>query len=210
MRWCGCQRWFHASSGRRVRSETILRESRRTRCADDLPAATADSGHRRRLGHTHVPPPPPDVRLASTFPGGRRRCSRGADRLAAGVEAPPRRRRGVRLARGAVRRAAGHGGLRAVAVVVSVRQPAMGDRSAECGHRAHAAARGPRVGPADLARSDRAQVAVGAVVIALDVPIVGNTDGIEQLTADRTYVVSIVSSPSSPHRSWRRWCFVAW
>jgi len=39
-----------------------------------------------------------------------------------------------------------------------------------------------------------AQVAVGAVVIALDVPIVGNTDGIEQLTADRTYVVSIVIS----------------
>ena len=39
-----------------------------------------------------------------------------------------------------------------------------------------------------------AQIAVGAVVIALDVPIVGNTEGIEQLTADRTYVVSIVIS----------------
>ena len=39
-----------------------------------------------------------------------------------------------------------------------------------------------------------AQVAVGAVVIALDLPIVGNTDGIEELTADRTYVVSIVIS----------------
>jgi len=39
-----------------------------------------------------------------------------------------------------------------------------------------------------------AQVAVGAVVIALDVPIVGNTEGIEELTADRTYVVSIVIS----------------
>jgi membrane protease YdiL (CAAX protease family) len=39
-----------------------------------------------------------------------------------------------------------------------------------------------------------AQIAVGAVVIALDVPIVGNTEGIEELTADRTYVVSIVIS----------------
>lgn len=39
-----------------------------------------------------------------------------------------------------------------------------------------------------------AQVAVGVVVIALDVPIVGNTDGIGELTGDRTYVVSIVIS----------------
>jgi membrane protease YdiL (CAAX protease family) len=39
-----------------------------------------------------------------------------------------------------------------------------------------------------------AQVAIGAVVIALDVPIVRNTEGIEELSADRTYVVSIVIS----------------
>ena len=39
-----------------------------------------------------------------------------------------------------------------------------------------------------------AQVAVGAVVIALDLPIVGNTEGIDELTADRTYVVSLVVS----------------
>ncbi len=39
-----------------------------------------------------------------------------------------------------------------------------------------------------------AQIAVGAVVLALDVPIVGNTEGIGELTADRTYVVSIVIS----------------
>jgi membrane protease YdiL (CAAX protease family) len=39
-----------------------------------------------------------------------------------------------------------------------------------------------------------AQIAVGAVVIALDVPLVGNTEGIDELTADRTYVVSLVIS----------------
>ncbi len=37
-----------------------------------------------------------------------------------------------------------------------------------------------------------AQVAVGAIVIALDLPIVGNTEGIEEISADRTYVVSLV------------------
>ena len=37
-----------------------------------------------------------------------------------------------------------------------------------------------------------AQVAVGAVVIALGLPFVSNTDGIEQIRADRTYVVSLV------------------
>jgi membrane protease YdiL (CAAX protease family) len=37
-----------------------------------------------------------------------------------------------------------------------------------------------------------AQVAVGAVVVALGVPLVGNTEGIEEISADRTYVVSLV------------------
>lgn len=37
-----------------------------------------------------------------------------------------------------------------------------------------------------------AQVAVGAVVIALGVPLVGNTEGIDEIRADRTYVVSLV------------------
>ena len=36
------------------------------------------------------------------------------------------------------------------------------------------------------------QVAVGAVVVALGVPVVGNTEGIDQIRADRTYVVSLV------------------
>ncbi len=37
-----------------------------------------------------------------------------------------------------------------------------------------------------------AQIAVGVVVVALGVPLVGNTEGIEQISADRTYVVSLV------------------
>jgi membrane protease YdiL (CAAX protease family) len=37
-----------------------------------------------------------------------------------------------------------------------------------------------------------AQVAVGAVVVALGLPLVGNTEGIDQIRADRTYVVSLV------------------
>lgn len=37
-----------------------------------------------------------------------------------------------------------------------------------------------------------AQLAIGAVVIALDVPLVGNTEGIDEIRADRTYVVSLV------------------
>lgn len=37
-----------------------------------------------------------------------------------------------------------------------------------------------------------AQIAVGAVVIALDLPFVGNTEGLEEIRADRTYVVSLV------------------
>jgi membrane protease YdiL (CAAX protease family) len=37
-----------------------------------------------------------------------------------------------------------------------------------------------------------AQVAVGAVIVALGVPLVGNTEGIEEISADRTYVVSLV------------------
>ena len=37
-----------------------------------------------------------------------------------------------------------------------------------------------------------AQVAVGAVVVALGVPLVGNTGGINEIRADRTYVVSLV------------------
>lgn len=37
-----------------------------------------------------------------------------------------------------------------------------------------------------------AQVAVGAFVVALGVPITGNTDGIDEISADRTYVVSLV------------------
>lgn len=37
-----------------------------------------------------------------------------------------------------------------------------------------------------------AQLAVGAIVVALGVPLIGNTEGIDQITADRTYVVSLV------------------
>ena len=37
-----------------------------------------------------------------------------------------------------------------------------------------------------------AQVAVGAIVVALGVPLVGNTEGLEEISADRTYVVSLV------------------
>jgi membrane protease YdiL (CAAX protease family) len=37
-----------------------------------------------------------------------------------------------------------------------------------------------------------AQVAIGAVVVALGVPLVGNTEGISEIRADRTYVVSLV------------------
>ncbi len=37
-----------------------------------------------------------------------------------------------------------------------------------------------------------AQVAVGAVIVAFGVPLVGNTEGIEEISADRTYVVSLV------------------
>ena len=37
-----------------------------------------------------------------------------------------------------------------------------------------------------------AQVAVGAIVVSLGVPLVGNTEGIEEIRADRTYVVSLV------------------
>ena len=37
-----------------------------------------------------------------------------------------------------------------------------------------------------------AQIAVGAIVVALGVPLVGNTEGIDEIRADRTYVVSLV------------------
>jgi membrane protease YdiL (CAAX protease family) len=37
-----------------------------------------------------------------------------------------------------------------------------------------------------------AQIVVGAVIVALGVPLVGNTEGIEEISADRTYVVSLV------------------
>ena len=37
-----------------------------------------------------------------------------------------------------------------------------------------------------------AQIAVAAVIVALGVPLVGNTEGIEEISADRTYVVSLV------------------
>jgi membrane protease YdiL (CAAX protease family) len=37
-----------------------------------------------------------------------------------------------------------------------------------------------------------AQVAVGAIVVGLGVPLVGNTEGIDEISADRTYVVSLV------------------
>lgn len=37
-----------------------------------------------------------------------------------------------------------------------------------------------------------AQLVVGAVIVALGVPLVGNTEGIEEISADRTYVVSLV------------------
>ena len=39
-----------------------------------------------------------------------------------------------------------------------------------------------------------AQVAVGAVVVALGVPLVSNTEGLDEISADRTYVVSLVIS----------------
>lgn len=37
-----------------------------------------------------------------------------------------------------------------------------------------------------------AQAAIGAVVVALGLPLVGNTEGIDEIRADRTYVVSLV------------------
>ena len=37
-----------------------------------------------------------------------------------------------------------------------------------------------------------AQIVVGVVIVALGVPLVGNTEGIEEISADRTYVVSLV------------------
>jgi membrane protease YdiL (CAAX protease family) len=37
-----------------------------------------------------------------------------------------------------------------------------------------------------------AQIVVGAVIVALGVPLVGNTEGIEEISADRTYVVTLV------------------
>jgi membrane protease YdiL (CAAX protease family) len=37
-----------------------------------------------------------------------------------------------------------------------------------------------------------AQVVIGAVVVGLGIPLVGNTEGIEEISADRTYVVSLV------------------
>jgi membrane protease YdiL (CAAX protease family) len=37
-----------------------------------------------------------------------------------------------------------------------------------------------------------AQIVVGAVIVAFDVPLVRNTQGIEEISADRTYVVSLV------------------
>ncbi|HUS43699.1 MAG TPA: CPBP family intramembrane glutamic endopeptidase [Ilumatobacteraceae bacterium] len=37
-----------------------------------------------------------------------------------------------------------------------------------------------------------AQAAAAAVVVALGLPLVGNTDGLERISADRTYVVSLV------------------
>lgn len=37
-----------------------------------------------------------------------------------------------------------------------------------------------------------AQMAMAAIVVALGVPFVGNTEGIEEISADRTYVVSLV------------------
>jgi membrane protease YdiL (CAAX protease family) len=37
-----------------------------------------------------------------------------------------------------------------------------------------------------------AQIVVGAVIVALGVPLVGNTEGIDEISADRTYVVSLV------------------
>jgi uncharacterized protein len=37
-----------------------------------------------------------------------------------------------------------------------------------------------------------AQVAMGAVIVAFDIPLVGNTEGIDALRSDRTYVLSLV------------------
>ena len=42
------------------------------------------------------------------------------------------------------------------------------------------------------ARAVAAQVVIGAIVVGLGVPLAGNTDGIEEISADRTYVVSLV------------------
>ena len=37
-----------------------------------------------------------------------------------------------------------------------------------------------------------AQIALGAIVLALDIPISNNTDGVVELQADRTYIISLV------------------
>ena len=47
-------------------------------------------------------------------------------------------------------------------------------------------------GPVIWVAAVAAQVMVGAVIVAFDVPLVGNTEGIDEFPADRTYVVSLV------------------
>jgi membrane protease YdiL (CAAX protease family) len=47
-------------------------------------------------------------------------------------------------------------------------------------------------GPMTWLAAIAAQIVIGAVVVALGVPLVGNTEGISEISADRTYVVSLV------------------
>ncbi len=65
-----------------------------------------------------------------------------------------------------------------------------GELGADIGLRARVAdiGWGPLVWLAAIA----AQIAVGIVVVALDLPLVGNTEGLDEISADRTYVVSLV------------------
>ena len=47
-------------------------------------------------------------------------------------------------------------------------------------------------GPVIWLAAIAAQAAVGAIVVGLGLPLVGNTEGLEEISADRTYVVSLV------------------
>jgi hypothetical protein len=82
--------------------------------------------------------------------------------------------------------------VRAVALVVRFASRRWGSGSARRRHRAHAAVLRPRVGSrrSGSVRSPRRWPSVGRGRARL--PLVGNTEGIDELTADRTYVVSLV------------------